>query len=93
MTAIVFTRSCGAITRSFTELSIMPASSDAPSGSGNTLDIGDDPKHPIQRSTEQIDVRLHWISNRSLSVSFPREAVVGRQVSRIGGVTVEYTVY
>jgi hypothetical protein len=90
MKAVVFIRSCGATTPIVTEMSIVPAHAGIPRGWANALTVSDDPEHPIERSTEAIEVRLKWNSSDHLSVLFPRAANIGKRAMSVDGVAIEY---
>ena len=91
--AVVFTRSCGATTPVVTELSLQPADAGVPSGWPNALSLVDDPKAPIQRSTEAIKVVLKWETDRRLIVSYPRAAIAEKHANTIKGVSIEYRTF
>jgi hypothetical protein len=55
--------------------------------------VSDDPEHPIQRSTEAIELRVKWKSSSSLSVAFPKSALVGKQEARASAVNIEYQTF
>ncbi len=88
--AVVFVQGCGATVRDVTEFSILTANADAPKGSGNALVIKDDPAHPVQQSPDGIELRVKWNSSNSLSVLFPRAAIVEKRSTGINGVSIEY---
>jgi len=91
--AVVFIRACGATTPIATEMSIVPARDGTPVGWANALTISDDPDHPMQRSSEAIEVRLKWNSPDRLSVRFPRSASVGKRAEEVRGVHIEYDTF
>jgi hypothetical protein len=91
--AVVFIRSCGATTPVVTEVSVLPADAGMPEGWANAVTLSDDPAHPVQRSTEAIQVLLKWDSGRRLRVSFPQAAVAQKRASGVKGVAIEYSTF
>jgi hypothetical protein len=90
---IVFTRDCGATVRTDTGVSVLPASASLPGGGANALVVRDNPDRPIERTFPAIDLRLNWISSRRLRVLYPRDAMVDKRATSIGGVAIEYGAY
>jgi len=88
--AVVFVRGCGATVRDFTGVSVVKANAGVPTGWATALTISDDPAHPIERSTPEIEVRLRWETDRRLSVFFPRDALVRKRGASLGGIEIVY---
>jgi hypothetical protein len=91
--AVVYTMDCGATVRTLTEISVLPAGAGVPEGRANALVVRDDPDSPIERSSQDIDVHMEWLSDRRLLVLTPKGALVDRIATSVGGVAIEYGTY
>lgn len=92
--AVVFYRNCGATTPFTTEISVMRSGEDAVSEGpeGNILSMTDPPgsKETLSRNGV-IEARVTWKSPQLLAISTPRRAVVGKRVSHVGDIKVEFS--
>jgi hypothetical protein len=88
--AVVFVRDCGATVRDDTVISLLRMDEKSPRRSANALTISDDRAHPIERSEPGVEVRMSWLANDRLKISFPAAATVRQRKSNVQGVLIEY---
>lgn len=79
--AITFLRSCGSSSANSTEVSVLKRWAPL-HGDGNVFITDAEPEQ----------VRVYWVGDARLRVSYPAPARVVRSVTRVGDVTIEYGV-
>ncbi len=79
LTAVVFNRNCGATTGFNTQVSILPSAELPTTAAGNVLILDD-----------QIDLRLAWSSETTLSIHGVGSSQVFKQESHASGISVSY---
>lgn len=87
---VVFERDCGATTGFSTQVSILSSSQSSTSDKGNTF-IADDNKHAVPLSDKgAMEIKVHWESDSSVSISYPQKAEVFLKKSSVVGVAIRY---
>ena len=97
--AIVFRRNCGALSWWTTEVSIVSASDGVPKGDiGNVATVMDNRESGsfVSNSAGVIELRIRWLSDRTILVSAPRKALLWRKADHVGlfqRVEIQYSSY
>jgi hypothetical protein len=84
---ILYSRDCGATTGYSTHISVAKANIDT----GFTIFIADDVHgkanlHPVHQNL--IDVRVRWINDHSLELSYDKNARLFKEKAQVGGITI-----
>jgi hypothetical protein len=88
--AVVFDRGCGTPIDSSEQVSILSSSASSPSDRGNAFIVGDE-NHAVPTEAKlQIEIKVNWESNTSLSVSYPKNAQVSLKKPTVAGVSIRY---
>lgn len=84
--AVVFDRTCGAMTGTATNVSILSSGDDLPNDKGNiAIATGSGPStNPVET------VELHWLSSRELLIEYTEGADFSRRVTNSRGVSIIY---
>jgi hypothetical protein len=89
--AIVFQRGCGVPIDSSTQISVLN-SRESRWGQGNLFIVGDDHHNGSPGNTPLKNITVHWESNTSLKISYPKNTQVLLKNPNIAGVAVSYDV-
>jgi len=68
----------------------LSSSASPPSGRGNVFIAGDENQTTPTNLKDLNDINVNWVSNSSLVVSYPKNALVFLKKSTLAGVSIRY---